>query len=276
MSSRKIADRRSDRGADGGEPDHSTYYVSALAKGLRVLSALSEQRRELRLIDVAEIVRLPVPTVFRLLKTLETEGYVDQLRDGRFRPAAAVLGLGYAALQGQEVLQAATVPLQQLADATSETVNLGVLVGVNVLYLARIKNTDLVTANLQVGSMLPAACTSMGKVLLACLDDDAREAKVRELDLGACRGPGAITSMKQFRAQLTEVRARGWALQDEEVAHGLRSISAPVRDATGQVVAAVNLAVQASRWTVAELVERFLEPLTAAAANASRRLGYTG
>jgi IclR family pca regulon transcriptional regulator len=124
--------------------------------------------------------------------------------------------------------------------------------------------------------MLPAACTSMGKVLLACLDESEREAKLADVELGACRGPRALTSMDELREQLEAVRDRGWALQDEEVAHGLRSISAPVRDATGEVVAAVNLAVQSSRWSTMELVERFLEPVAATARDASRRLGFAG
>jgi IclR family pca regulon transcriptional regulator len=253
----------------------TSYNVSALAKGLRVLSVFSEQRRELRLVDVATLTGLPVPTVFRLLKTLESEGYVDQLESGQFRPGPYVLNLGYAALQGQDVVEAASLPLKRLADETAETVNLGTLIGANVMYLARVKNTDLVTANVQVGSMLPAACTSMGKVLLAYLPPADLEDRLRQVDLGACRGPHALRSMAQLRHQLGEILERGWALADEEVAHGLRSISAPVHDVNG-VMAALNVAVQASRWTRHELVDRFLPPLLEAADQTSRRLGYVG
>jgi IclR family transcriptional regulator, pca regulon regulatory protein len=253
----------------------TSYTVSALAKGLRVLSVFSEQRRELRLVDVAELTGLPTPTVFRLLKTLEAEGYVEQLAGGRFRPGRYVLTLGYAALEGEEVVGAASVPLQRLADQTAETVNLGVLVGTSVLYLTRIKNADLVTANLQVGSTLPAAGTSLGKVLLAGLPDAELKTRMKEVDLSACDGPNAPRSLAQLRHRLEEVRERGWALQDEEVAHGLRSIAAPVHDRTG-VVASINVAVQASRWTSDQLVERFLTPLLAAADDISGRLGHLG
>jgi IclR family pca regulon transcriptional regulator len=249
--------------------------VSALAKGLRVLSTFSEQSRALRLVEVAALTGLPTPTVFRLLKTLEEEGYVDHLDDGRFRPGLSVLTLGYAALQGQDLVEAAGLPLQRLADQTAETANLGVLVGTNVLYVARIKNTDLVTANLQVGSTLPAAGTSLGKALLAALPDVELAARLSQVDLSASHGPYAARSVAQLRHRIHEVRDRGWALQDEEVAHGLRSIAAPVRDAT-EVVAAVNIAVPASRWTLEELVERFLPPLLRTADEISRRLGYVG
>lgn len=252
----------------------ASYTVSAFAKGLRVLSTFSEQRCELRLVDVAKLTGLPVPTVFRLLKTLESEGYLDKLEDGRFRPSSYVLSLGYAALQGQDVVGAASLPLRRLADETAETVNLGVLVGTSVLYLVRIKNTDLVTANLQVGSMLPAACTSMGKLLLALLDPGDLDARLSDISLDVCRGPRALRSVRHLRYQLQEIREQGWAVQDEEVAHGLRSISAPVSDHSG-VVASINLAVQASRWTRDELVQRFLPPLRNAAEEISLQLGYT-
>jgi IclR family pca regulon transcriptional regulator len=251
----------------------NSYTVSALAKGLRILSVFSEQRRELRLVDLAALTGFPVPTTFRLLKTLESEGYVDQLEDGRFTPGPYVLSLGFAALQGQEVVEAAEVPLQRFADKTAETVNLGILVGTSVLYVARIKNTDLVTANIQVGSMLPAACTSMGKLLLAYLEPADIEARLSEIDLLACRGPRALRSLPQLRHELREIRQKGWALQDEEVAHGLRSISAPVFDSSS-VVAAVNLAVQTSRWSRTELVKRFLAPLLDTAEHVSQRLGH--
>jgi IclR family transcriptional regulator, pca regulon regulatory protein len=254
----------------------TSYTVSALAKGLRVLSVFSEHRRELRLVEVAALTNLPVPTVFRLLKTLESEGYVEHLETGHFRPGPYVLSLGYAALQGQDVVEAARLPLKRLAEETAETVNLGTLVGTNVMYLARVKNTDLVTANVQVGSMLPAPCTSMGKLLLAFLPEDERDARLRLIDIGACQGPRAVRSMAQLRHQLTEARERGWALQDEEVAHGLRSISAPIRDGSGEVTAALNLAVQTSRWTRNELIDHFLEPLLSAAEQTSLRLGYVG
>jgi IclR family pca regulon transcriptional regulator len=253
-----------------------SYNVGALAKGLRVLSVFSEQRRELRLVDVAALTGLPVATAFRLLRTLEAEGYVDQLENGHFRPGPYVLSLGYAALQGQDVVEAAALPLRRLADETAETVNLGTLVGTNVMYLARIKNTDLVTANVRVGSMLPAACSSIGKLLLAFLEPDELEARLRQVDLGACQGPRAVRSLAQLRHQLEGIREQGWGFQDEEVAHGLRSISAPVFDGAGAAAAAVNLAVQASRWTRDELVERFLPPLLEAAEQTSRRLGFVG
>lgn len=257
--------------AAAASPD---YTVTALARGLRLLRVFSDQRRELRLSELAPLSSLPVPTAFRLLKTLEAEEYVEQLPDGRFRPAAAVLQLGYSALQGLDVIEAASSPLRGLAAKTGETVNLGVLVGVNVLYLHRIKNTDLVTATLQVGSVLPAACTSIGKLMLAFLPPPELERRLSQLEFPLGNGPNAAVSTEQLERDLVVVRSRGWALQDEEVAYGLRSVSAPVRDRDGRVIAGLNIAVQASRWTTDRLIEELLPPLLDAAAATSRWMGF--
>lgn len=257
------------------ESVETSYTVAALAKGLRVLAVCAEQRRDLRIVDIANLTRLPVPTVFRLLRTLEAGGFVEQLESGRFRPGPAVLTLGFAALQSYGVVEVASQPLRRLADETAATVNLGILAGTNVLYLIRIKSDDLITANVQVGSMLPAACTSMGKVLLAYLEPTEREERLDTINLDVCQGPRAVRSMHQLRLQLDEISDRGWALQDEEVAHGLRSIAAPIFDQAG-IAASANLVVQASRRTSEELVEHFLEPLLATASQLSARLGYAG
>lgn len=250
------------------------YTVTALARGLRLLRVFSDQRRELRLSELAQLSSLPVPTAFRLLKTLEAEEYVEQLPDGRFRPAAAVLQLGYSALQGLDVIEAASSPLRVLAAETGETVNLGVLVGVNVLYLHRIKNTDLVTATLQVGSVLPASCTSIGKLMLAFLPPPELERRLSQLEFPSGDGPNAAASTEQLERDLVLIRSRGWALQDEEVAYGLRSLSAPVRDKDGRVIAGLNIAVQASRWTTNHLIEELLPPLLDTAASTSRWMGF--
>lgn len=252
----------------------SDYNVAALGKGLRVLSIFSEQRRQIRAVEAAELTNLPVPTVFRLLKTLEAEGYVEQLPDSRFVPTAAVLRLGYAALRTVDVVDASEHPLRRLADVTGETVNLGVLMDIGVLYLRRITGGSLVTANVQVGSVLPAASTSMGKVLLAHLPGKELQGRLRRLDYDALEGPNAIKNPRGLRKALETVREQGWAAQDEELAAGIRGVAVPVRDETGSVVAAMNVAVNAAQWSADALLERSLSPLRAAAEETSARLGY--
>ena len=136
-----------------------------------MLSVFSEQRPTWRITDIAAEVSLPLPTAYRIVMTLTAEGYLDHLPSGEYRPGVRVLTLGTAALRSLDLVELATPKLQELANATGETVNLAVLTGDQVLYLVRLRNSDLVTANIRVGSLLPAVHTSIGKLLLAYLDD---------------------------------------------------------------------------------------------------------
>ena len=247
--------------------------MASLAKGLRVLAVCAEEGRDLRIVDIANTTGMPIPTVFRLLRTLEGEGYVEQLDTGRFRPGPAALGLGYQLTRSHGLVVVASEPLRRLANSSGATVNLAVLTGINVLYLVRIRGDDLLMANLDVGSQVPAACTSLGKALLANLDPAELKERLRAVRLDACQGPKALRTMAELVAELDDVRARGWALQDEEFAQGLRSLAAPIFDDKG-ILAAVNLVCQTSRYTREELVNQRLEPLLEVARDLSRRYGY--
>jgi IclR family pca regulon transcriptional regulator len=252
----------------------ASYRVEALAKGLRILTLFSEQETTLRLTEIAERTGIPLPTVFRLVSTLEEEGFAERLADGQYRPGRNVLRLGFAALQALDLVELSRGPLQALADETKETVNLGVLAADQILYLIRLRNSDLVTANIQVGSSLPAVYTSMGKLLLAYLDKRALDRVLTNESFTARGGPNAVRSRTALREQLSAVRARGFAIQDQEVAYGLRSIAGPLRDETGKVIAAVNIAVQAAEYDVERLLTDLKGPLLATCDEVSRRLGH--
>jgi IclR family pca regulon transcriptional regulator len=154
----------------------------------------------------------------------------------------------------------ATPKLQRLGEATGETVNLAVLTGDRVLYLVRLRNSDLVTANIQVGSTLPAVTTSIGKLLLAHLDEADLEERITEESFAAQHGPNAKVSLDELHDELVKIREQGWALQDEELAYGLRSVAGPITGHDGRVVAGVNLAVQARDWSTQRIV-RELKPV---------------
>ncbi len=237
------------------------YRVEA-AKGLRILSLFTENRPTWRVSDIAPAVGMPLPTVYRVVMTLTAEGYLDHLPGGDYRPGAAVLTLATAALGSLDLVQVATPKLRELADATRETVNLAVLTADRVLYLVRLRNSDLVTANIQVGSTLPAVHTSIGKLLLAYLDEDDLTSRIEIGSFAGNAGPNAKQTLDELRGELTRIRADGWALQDEELAFGLRSVAAPVRDACGAVIAGANIAVQARDWSTRRIV-RELKPLVA-------------
>ena len=198
------------------------YRIEALAKGLRILSLFTEQRPAWRISDIAVAANIPLPTVFRVVMTLVEEDYLDHLPNGEYRPGIRVLALGTAALRSSDLVEVATPLLHELATASGETVNLATLTGDRVLYLVRLRNSDLVTANIQVGSTLPAVHTSIGKLLLAHLDEAELGRRITTSSFSTHRGPNAKVSLDELRMELDEIRARGWAMQDEELAYGLR------------------------------------------------------
>ena len=246
--------------AGGGEAEKPEYRVEALAKGLRILSLFDEQRPTWRVTDLASTSGLPMPTVYRVVMTLTSEGYLDHLPNGDYRPGVRTLTLGTAALRSLDLVGIASPKLQRLGEATGETVNLAVLTGDRVLYLVRLRNSDLVTANIQVGSTLPAVTTSIGKLLLSYLPDaDVRE-RITAASFDAQHGPNAKATLSELLVELKQIRAQGWAKQDEELAYGLRSVAGPIQGPNGQVVAGVNLAVQARDWSTERIVDE-LKPV---------------
>lgn len=253
------------------EPPANRYRIEALAKGLDVLSLFDETTTNLKLRDICDRTGIPMPTAFRVVATLEERGYLERLPDGSIRPGTAVLTLGSAALRGSTLVQLSEQPLRHLAEETGETVNLGVLLRDQVLYLARLRNSDLVTANIQVGSTLPAPFTSMGKLLLAYLSPDELRATLADTTFGMA-GPNAATSIDELEGMLAVIRDQGYALQDQEVAAGLRSVSVPVFGRDPRPAAAINIAVATTRHDLEALRGPLLDRLRRTADEIGARL----
>ena len=151
--------------------------------------------------------------------------------------------------------------------------NLGVLHGDRILYLIRVRNRDLVTAHLEVGSSLPATSTSIGKMILSSLSPAQLREALSEKSFTQGYGPNAAHSIEDLEEHLDAVRKDGTAIQDEEVASGLRSIAAPIYDADHEIVAGINVAVSANRYSVTELRSQFRPSLLLTAREISTRLG---
>jgi len=251
------------------------YRVEALAKGLRILSLFDEQRPTWRVSDLATSAGLPMPTVYRVVMTLASEGYLDHLPNGDYRPGVRTLTLGTAALRSLDLVAIATPKLTELGERTGETVNLAVLSGDRVLYLIRLRNSDLVTANIQVGSTLPAVHTSIGKLLLAYLDEGGLAARITDASFSANSGPNAKVSLAELREELRTIRDQGWAMQDEELAYGLRSVAGPIISPDGRVQAGVNVAVQARDWSTQRIIRELRPAVLATCAEISGLLSDT-
>ena len=252
----------------------SRYHVEALARGLLILSLFTPEEPWLSLSDIARRAGLTTATALRFVSTLRSLGFLEQSPETRkYRPSLATLKLGYSVLAGADLRALALPVLQRLSVTTGETVNMAVLAGVEIVYIERLKTTELITANVQVGSLLPAHCTSMGKVLLAALPPEELDRLLPQIDLTP-RGPKAITSVERLRAELERVRAVGYAIQDEELVAGLRSAAAPITDRDGRVIAAINIAVPAARVSVDRLRGVLLPAVIQAATEISAFLQY--
>ncbi|MEV5499670.1 IclR family transcriptional regulator C-terminal domain-containing protein [Nonomuraea fuscirosea] len=238
-------------------------HVQSLARGLAVIRAFSATEPELTLSQVARATGLSRAAARRFLLTLSDLGYVRS--DGRlFALTPRVLELGYAYLSSLSLPEVADPHLERLAAEVGESASVAVLDGADVVYVARVATARIMRVTINIGTRFPAYCTSMGRVLLAALPPEALEtylgrAELRRLTSHTIVLPAAL------RAELDEVRGRGWAMVDQELEEGLRSIAAPIRDRAGRTVAAVNVSTHATRTSLQAARRDLLPPLLATA-----------
>ncbi|MFI6462624.1 IclR family transcriptional regulator C-terminal domain-containing protein [Streptomyces sp. NPDC050538] len=232
-------------------------FVESLARGLTVLTAFGEGRAELTLTEVAQATGLARATARRALITYEHLGLVTPSGDRRFALTPRVLSLGFPPLSRTTLPELALPHLTALAARIHESASLAILVGDEIQYTARVATSRVMSVNIAVGTRFPAYATALGRVLLA--DAPPREHELRPLT------PRTLTDPAALAAALETVRTQGYALVDEELEAGLRSIAVPVRDRTGRVVAALNTATHVTGRTVAEYVRDVLPELTATA-----------
>lgn len=246
------------------EPTPEDHYVQSLQRGLSVITAFGPDHAEMTLSDVARSTGLTRAAARRFLLTLVDLGYVRL--DGRlFRLAPRVLDLGYAYLSSQSLPGIAAPHLERLVRETHESSSMAVLDGHDIVYVARVPTSRIMTVAINVGTRFPAYATSMGRVLLGGLDDDALETYLGTVEMGELT-EHTVTSVDRLRESLVDVRQQGYALVDQELEHGLRSIAVPVRNRRGNVVAAVNVSSHVSRITKDKARRQFLPPLLDAAA----------
>ncbi|HTO24497.1 MAG TPA: IclR family transcriptional regulator C-terminal domain-containing protein [Gaiellaceae bacterium] len=252
-------------------------YSQSLERGLAVLSAFGSGRPLLGVSDLARELGLSRSTAHRYIATLAALRYLQQdAMTRKYRLGPRVLDLGFSAMNSMELREISVPHLQELSDATGYTVNMGVLEGVDVLYIERSRSSRQgqreIDLNLHVGSRLPAYCTSLGKVLLAYLPGEEQREALRRIEY-IQRGPNTITNGAELARELERVRASSMAVSNEELAYGLRSIAAPVHAQTGEVVAAINLAVHRSMVSLEDLVANLGPALQRTAREISDHLG---
>ncbi|MFV0135322.1 IclR family transcriptional regulator C-terminal domain-containing protein [Streptomyces sp. HMX87] len=248
-------------------------FIESLARGLTVLTAFGEGCPAPTLTEVARATGLARATARRALITHQHAGLVRTAPDHTFELTPRVLSLGFPPLSRTSLPQIARPHLTELADRVLESTSLAVLAdtGTEIQYTARVATGRVMSTDIAVGTRLPAYATSLGRVLLAALPAPERTyGPLRALT------PRTITDPARLTALLADVHAHGYALVDEELEAGLRSIAVPVHDRAGRVVSALNVAMHAARRTTAACVEDILPELRRTAASIEADLRAAG
>ncbi len=238
-----------------GDPD----FMTSLARGLMVLRQF-EQNATLTTSQGAAATGLSRAAVRRCLYTLEKLGYIGAVDASAYRLRPAILPLARAFLSTNSFADAAQPVLTGLRDRLGESCSLGVLDHGDIFYVARVEAARIMSVALQIGSRLPAYCTSMGRVMLASRPPEKIEAYLAQAPFQS-RTPRTLTSAADLRSALADVRANGYAVLDEELEVGLRSIAVPVRNRRGEVIAALNVGAPTARASVDRLLTEVLPQL---------------
>lgn len=250
------------------------YVNQSLTRGLQILDCFGADDSTLSLAELGARTGLSQATTFRLAATLTKLGYLSQdARTKRYQLGIKVLSLGNAFLMSIRFPQVALPILEQAAQRWNEAVNMSILDGREIVYVTRIAVKRIIATNFQVGSRLPAHCTSMGKVLLAFRPREEVEELYAGVQLEAFTDR-TIDSLSALQDALEKVRRDGFAVNDEELEYGLRSVAAPVWNAAGEVIAAVNISVAAGRVSLESLHSQFMPHIRRTADEISARLGY--
>ena len=257
--------------ADADEDERrDADYVQSLERGLAALRVFDADHPALTLSEVARGAGLTRATARRLLMTFEKLGYMRT--DGRlFSLTPKVLDLGYAYVSSMQVSEIAQPFMEALSERVHESVSASVLDGDEIVYVARVPTKRIMRIALSLGSRLPAAVTSMGRVLIADLPPD-------QLDVFLARTPlpkrteRTVDDPDRLREVIADVRRQGWALVDQELEDGVRSVAAPVRDRSGRAVVAINISTHAGRVSLREVRNDFVPQLLAVCDDVSTQL----
>jgi IclR family pca regulon transcriptional regulator len=245
----------------------SRDFVSSLARGLAVIRSFGEDAQALTLSEVAQRTAMSRAAARRFLLTLDELGYVTTV-DRRFCLTPRVLDLGYAYLSSRDLPRAAHPFIEKVTVATQEACSVCVLDGTEVVYVAKVPGTRVMTSTHSVGNRVPAYPTSMGRVLLAALAPAALDRYFAEAEIEKLTRY-TVTDEQALRGVLKQVAADGYSVVDQELEEGLRSIAVPILDKTGGVAAALTVCASSSRIEVDAMIHDFLPTMREAAAGLS-------
>ena len=244
-------------------PRPGDSYVQSFARGLEVIRSFNAGAPRQTLSEVAAATGLTRAGARRILLTLQTLGYVET--DGRlFALTPRILDLGFAYLSSMPIWNRAEPVMETLVAQVQESCSAAVLDGTDIVYVMRVATHKIMSISLGVGSRLPAWCTSMGRLLLSELDDDALRAR---LDASAIEAftKHTVTDIDGLLARIAQARKQRWCVVNQELEEGLISIAAPIVNRSGRMVAALNISGQANRTSAKVMQETMLPALREAA-----------
>ncbi len=244
--------------------DDSPDFIEAIARGLDVIRSFKASQPVMSLAAVAAARGLPRPTARRILLTLEQLGYVRQAEAGGYELTPRVLDLGMSYVLSHGLWEIARPHMEELVARTRESTSIAQLDGSDIVYVARVAVPKIVALAVTIGTRFPAMPTSLGKVLLAALPLADAERVIAEPSRSGIT-PRWQPDAAERAAALREVRARGWALTDEQLAPGIRSVAVPLRDGEGRVIAALNVNAHAAETPLDVLIGQHLPLLIQAA-----------
>ncbi|MCA2228875.1 IclR family transcriptional regulator domain-containing protein [Nonomuraea aurantiaca] len=231
-------------------------FIEALARGLDVIRVFQPGRASMSLTEVATAAGLARPTARRILLTLQELGYA-RAEQGGFALTPRVLELGMSYVRSMGLWEVARPHLERLVAQTNESSSIAQLDGSDIVYVARVAVPKIVALRVQIGTRFPALQTSLGKVLLAALPPAEVSRVLAEPSRSGIQ-PRWEPDAEERDAALRVVRAKGWALTDEELSLGIRSVAAPLRNGLGEVIASVNVNVHAAETSVRKLTQEYL------------------
>jgi len=261
----------SEQAREPAESGSDPNFVLSLARGLTIIEAFEGHKEGLSVADLARQTGLSRAAVRRVMITLHTLGYAE-LNGRVYRLKPRVLKLGFSYLSSASLPGIAQPILEQITEQVHESSSLSVMDGDQIVYVARSTAKRVMSVGLSVGSRLPCYCTTMGRVLLSALAKQEIESYFDRAELKALT-PKTITDKALLIEIIGQVREQGFALADEELELGLRSLAVPLKTRNGEVVAAMNIGVHAARVPLAEMLDRFLPILKESARVLGQVLG---
>ena len=252
---------------------NSRNFISSLARGLAVLEAFTKEKKILNLTEISNQTGINKTAVQRLTFTLQQLGYIERDENKAFRLGPGSFSIGLAAFRNYEIREFAYPYLKNLSEKIGQTVNLSILDRNEIVVIERFEVRKIIDYHLQVGSRLPAHCTSAGKAILAFIPKEKKDKFVDNMAFESFT-EHTITKKARFIKELELVKKRGYALSNQELALGSRTIGAPIKSINGSAIAAVSISVNASLFTIKQIENEFADLIVGLAQKVSNMAGF--